>query len=98
MKQPRNATKNDPGREKKQKTNVLYWIKTNEPYFVNSYELNLEDDSASYFVQNHRFSEPLIKPGDIYNLDNIDAERDRVKRFLVSADGIPPLYGTHMIV
>ena len=68
--------------EKKQKTNVLYWIKTNEPYFVNSYELNLEDDSASYFVQNHRFSEPLIKPGDIYNLDNIDAERDRVTTIL----------------
>ncbi len=68
--------------EKKQKTDVVYFVKTNEPYFVNSYELNLKDDSASYFVQNHKFTETLIKEGDIFNLDNMDAERSRITNIL----------------
>ncbi|MBO5850454.1 MAG: hypothetical protein J6Q47_04150, partial [Paludibacteraceae bacterium] len=68
--------------EKKQKTDVIYFVKTNEPYFINSYELNLKDDSASYFVQNHKFTETLIKEGDVFNLDNMDAERVRITNIL----------------
>ena len=76
------ATVDTLTKTKRRRTTVYYNVKLNEPYIINKYDLQLGDDSATYFVNIARDSLKRIKEGDIFDLAMMDAERNRIATIL----------------
>lgn len=79
------------------KATVTYHITSNEPYRIREYEMDLEDsriDSiarletprrsalASAFLSTPQGFTPLVKEGDLFDRDLLDAERQRITNLL----------------
>lgn len=60
---------------------VIYTVKTYTPYKINSVSYAISDATLKAFVYSEK-NGCLLVPGHIYNIDNIDAERDRISRVL----------------
>jgi hypothetical protein len=81
---------------KDKKANVVYRIKGNEPYRINNYEMNIENDEIRKEFMGGEANEPLqrlagesaserlslIKKGMLFDRDVLDAERVRIANLL----------------
>ena len=64
-------------RYKRSKANVIYTIKTKKPYTYNTISYNSQDSLLKSFLLVDS-SKSLIKKGDIYDIDEIEKERERI--------------------
>ncbi len=76
------ATVDADVKTKRRRTTVTYRVQLNEPYIINKYEIDLGNDSAMYYVEQARDSLTRIKEGDVFDLMQMDAERERVATIL----------------
>jgi len=68
-------------KKRKRAARVVYKVKTYTPYKINSVSYTISDATLKAFVYSEKADCRLV-PGDIYNTDNIDTERDRITRTL----------------
>ena len=68
-------------KKRKRCAKIEYKITTHTPYKINSVNYAINDATLKAFVLSEK-SKCLIIPGEIYNVDNIDAERERITRTL----------------
>jgi len=73
------SVKYPPSRKRAAK--VTYKVFTYKPYKINKVSYSINDATLKAFVYSEK-ADCKIKSGDIYNVDNIDAERDRITRTL----------------
>ena len=62
---------------KRRNAKVAYEIQTSEPYKIREVSYNIKDATLKAFVYSYKY-DCKIKADDIYNLDNLEAERDRI--------------------
>jgi outer membrane protein assembly factor BamA len=66
---------------KRKNARVTYSILTHEPYKIRNVKYSIKDATVKAFVYSDK-EDGNIKPGEIYNVDDIDAERDRISKNL----------------
>jgi outer membrane protein assembly factor BamA len=66
---------------KRRKAKVFYTIKTYVPYKVRNLTYTISDATIRAFVYSYSSGCRII-PGNIYNIDHLDAERSRITEFL----------------
>jgi len=66
---------------RRRKAVVTYTITSHEPYKIRNVNYFIQDATLKAYVYTYK-ADCKIKPGDIYNVDNIDAERDRINKNL----------------
>lgn len=66
---------------KKKKATVTYTVKGNEPYRVNNFIVSIPNDSARLYISRFQ-NENSPQKGDLFDVDKLDAERDRIARTL----------------
>ena len=66
---------------KKKKANVIYTIRSGIPYYTGSYVINTSDDGIKSILLPDTVNS-LIKPGDIFDANVLQNERDRVTSLL----------------
>jgi outer membrane translocation and assembly module TamA len=59
------------------KASVYYFIKAGKPYTIRNIKYKVEDDLLAYYVYNDTIARK-IQPGQNYDVDNLQAERDRI--------------------
>ena len=69
---------NDTVLYKKKKAFVRYQIRTNDPSIIRNVSYDIQDPVLSPYVLSDS-AKCLIKPGDNYNVEVIDKERDRIE-------------------
>ena len=65
---------------KKQKASVTYTIEAGDPYRLRHYFITIPDSTALQTI--NRRENSLIKSGDLFDIDNLNEERERVSRML----------------
>ncbi|MCK9612464.1 MAG: BamA/TamA family outer membrane protein [Bacteroidales bacterium] len=65
----------------KRNAKVIYNVNTKRPYKIKNVSYSIDDETIKKYVSSE-ISECKIIPGQLYNIDNIDAERDRITRTL----------------
>ena len=63
------------------KVKLIYEIKSGDPYTINQLSYKFQDPSIGGYVL-YKKENSLIKPGDNYNVDVLDKERERIKKVL----------------
>jgi len=63
------------------KIKIKYFIESNAPYRIKDIEYHIEDENVKTFVLLNHFK-TLIKKGVIFDIDLLDAERERIKKTL----------------
>ena len=63
--------------EKKHTAKVIYTSHIHKPYTLKSLTYSISDDSISHILQTDT-EKSFLKPGDVYNLDLLKAERSRI--------------------
>ena len=76
-----NPSVNDSVKTRKKKINVYYNIKLPEPYRTNNITYNIKDTILRKYILSDT-SNSLIKKGNIYNVYNLDDERERITNYL----------------
>lgn len=66
--------------EKKRHAKVTYTITEREPYRLRNYFITIPDSTALQTINSRENS--LIKSGDLFDIDNLNEERERVSRML----------------
>jgi outer membrane protein assembly factor BamA len=66
--------------EKKRHAKVTYTIKEDQPYRLRNYFITIPDSTALEAI--NRREKPLIKTGDLFNIDRLNEEREQVARIL----------------
>ncbi len=66
---------------KRQKINVRYSITAHQPYRIRNIESRVRDDSVRRFFNEDSIKFKL-KPGDVFDLDNLELERERIVTYL----------------
>ena len=67
--------------QNKRKLNLLFEIKAGEPYRIHNYSYSIKDPNLRNVLLNDSV-EQLLKPNDIFDLDVLNSERQRIVRFL----------------
>lgn len=67
--------------EKKKRAYVTYYIKSNEPYIINTVNFSIEDKKLKKQIEKIQ-KESLVKIGDILDMDKLDNERARINTYL----------------
>ena len=67
--------------EKKRKVRIEYTITISSPYTLNQINFPADSDLLDKKIAESK-KESLLKEGDIYNLDKLKAERDRIDQYL----------------
>lgn len=75
-----NATVDVKTKVRHRKTNVFYSIITNEPYTIGEYYVYIPDSVANSFVAADSVN--ALKPGDLFDVDLLNQERERVTKLL----------------
>ena len=65
---------------KKRHAKVTYSIEEGEPYRLRNYFITIPDSSALEAI--NRREKPLIKPGDLFDIDRLNEEREQVAKML----------------
>jgi outer membrane protein assembly factor BamA len=73
-----NAQVEDSVQFKKKKANVIYKITPNEPYYTNKVEYEVEDPKLDSVIYRDTLNSLLVK-GDIFDMDILAAERERIE-------------------
>lgn len=68
---------------KKKRAEVYYKIKVNQPYKVKTFAVESKDSTVVSLVQK-KLNNTKIKKGDIFDIDKIDEERNRVTSILLN--------------
>ncbi len=66
---------------KRRNAKVTYIIQTKEPYKIRNIKYAISDATLKAYVYSTK-AECVLKPDEIYNVDNIDAERERINKNL----------------
>ncbi|MBQ2026077.1 MAG: BamA/TamA family outer membrane protein [Paludibacteraceae bacterium] len=66
---------------KKKKAQVSYHITCNAPYTINSFKYRIKDPEISQIVENDS-ANTLIKKGNLFDIDVLEQERQRVSKVL----------------
>ncbi len=66
---------------KKRKANVTYTIRSNAPYMINQLEYRITDTIVKELIENDS-TNSVIKRGNFFDVDVLDAERVRITRLL----------------
>lgn len=64
-------------KEKRRKVNLIYTIHAGQPYRIRSYTYDILDDYIKPYVYEDTIAQ-MIHPGDIFDVDVLDAERKRI--------------------
>ena len=68
----------------KRKVNLLFDIKANQPYLIRNFTYSSKDEHLRGLILKDSANQ-LLKPGDIFDLDIVNAERQRISRNLKDA-------------
>lgn len=66
---------------KRSKAKVSYRINTGQPYLLNQIQYNIKDPNIALILQSDK-SESLLKSGDIFDVDVLEKERQRISKML----------------
>ena len=75
-----NVTSKTTINPKKRHAKVTYNIEEGEPYRLRNYFITIPDSSALEAI--NRREKPLIKPGDLFDIDRLNEEREQVAKML----------------
>ena len=67
------------GKAKGRKINLTYVITAHQPYYLRSYEVDLPDEPVRTIAEDEHC---LMKPGDQFSTQTMDAERERITKAL----------------
>jgi outer membrane protein assembly factor BamA len=66
--------------EQRKKLNLIFDIKAGKPYRIRNYSYSIKDKSMETLLKKDSVNQ-LLKPRDIFNLDVLNAERQRISTF-----------------
>ncbi len=66
------------------KVNLIFKIEARQPYLIRKYDYSLKDEHLRGLILKDSVNQ-LLKPGDIFDLDILNAERQRISRNLKNA-------------
>ncbi|MDR3062377.1 MAG: BamA/TamA family outer membrane protein [Dysgonamonadaceae bacterium] len=64
------------------KAKVAYFIESNEPYRIRSYEIRIPDTRIDSILQNRRSRNVIIRPGSLFDMSTLEKERSTVNSLL----------------
>lgn len=77
-----NATVTSELKEKNRQASITYRVTANRPHHIRHYMVSIPDSAASELLNSRRELRQRPQPGDIFNIETLNSERERIAKLM----------------